>query len=202
MRIYQKYFKRLMDIFISLSALLILAPLILVITMVQLIIYRGKPFYLQERPGLNCSVFKIIKFKTMSDHRGADGELLPDEIRLNSFGQFLRWTSLDEILQFVNILKGDMSLIGPRPLLKEYLPLYNEFQNRRHRVKPGITGWAQVKGRNQVNWEERFRLDVWYTENVTLLLDLKIVILTAVKVLTAHGIRGEGSQTMKKFKGN
>jgi len=189
-------------VLVSLGALLLLLPLILVITLIQVVIYNGNPYYLQERPGKNCIHFKVIKFKTMRDTRGVDGEHLPDDDRLTGFGRLLRSTSLDEIPQLINILRGEMSLVGPRPLLIEYVPLYNEFQIKRHNVRPGITGLAQVKGRNLLEWQKRFELDVWYTENITLLLDMKILILTIWKVLMARGIRGEGSVTMKKFKGN
>ncbi len=202
MKFYGNYLKRVIDIVISIMALIILSPIILIIVIIQLFIYKGKPFFGQERPGKNQVIFKIIKFRTMHDFKNPEGTLLSDETRLSSFGRFLRCSSLDEILQFVNILKGDMSLVGPRPLLPEYLPLYNDFQIKRHLVRPGITGWAQVKGRNQINWKERFKLDVWYVENVSFFLDLKILYMTIINVLTARGVKGSDSSTMKKFEGN
>jgi len=163
---------------------------------------NGKPFFFQRRPGKGGKIFSIIKFKTMNDRRGPDGELLPDSERLTSMGKFVRKTSLDEIPQLINVLKGDMSLIGPRPLLEEYLPLYSERQKRRHDVRPGITGWAQVNGRNTVDWPQRFEMDVWYVENVSFLLDLKIVWATVSKVIKSEGVNSTTSATMEKFRGN
>lgn len=162
---------------------------------------RGYVWFLQTRPGLNEKIFKVIKFKTMTDARDANGKLKPDEQRLTGIGKFVRSTSLDELPQLINVLKGDMSIVGPRPLLEEYLPLYNARQRRRHEVKPGITGWAQVNGRNTVAWPERLELDVWYVENVSFWLDLKILFLTLVKVIKAEGISSGTSVTMEKFSG-
>lgn len=163
---------------------------------------QGKPFFFQVRPGKNAKLFKIIKFKTMNDRNDSNGNLLPDDVRLTKIGNFVRKTSLDEIPQLLNVLKGDMSLIGPRPLLPEYLPLYSAEQNKRHLVRPGITGWAQVNGRNAISWEQKFKLDFWYVENVSFLLDLKILWLTLKKVLVKEGISSATSATMEKFTGN
>ena len=162
----------------------------------------GKAFFFQKRPGKNGRIFSIIKFRTMHEKKDAFGNLLPDAERLTAIGQVVRKSSLDEIPQLLNVIKGDMSLIGPRPLLPEYLPLYNDLQNRRHSVKPGITGWAQVNGRNAISWHQKFNFDVWYVENVSFLLDLKILWMTVKKVVIKEGISAEGSVTMEKFKGN
>jgi len=166
------------------------------------ILNNGKPFFLQKRPGRNGKIFTIIKFKTMNDKVDSQGELLPDHLRLTYFGSLVRKTSIDEIPQLLNVLKGDMSLIGPRPLLEEYLPLYNEYQSNRHKVKPGITGWAQVNGRNAISWERKFELDIWYTENLSFFLDLKIILMTFLKVLQRKGISASVLITMEPFKGN
>jgi lipopolysaccharide/colanic/teichoic acid biosynthesis glycosyltransferase len=163
---------------------------------------RGNPFFIQIRPGKNEKHFRLIKFKTMTDERDDNGELLPDQERLTKTGKFIRKTSLDELPQLFNVVKGDMSFVGPRPLLVEYLPLYNEEQRKRHLVKPGITGWAQVNGRNAISWPDKFKLDVWYVENQSFWLDLKILWMTFIKVLKAEGISGRDSVTMEKFKGN
>jgi lipopolysaccharide/colanic/teichoic acid biosynthesis glycosyltransferase len=163
---------------------------------------RGEPFFFQPRPGLNGRIFRIVKFRTMNNRRDAKGELLPDAERLTPVGSFVRKTSLDEIPQLINVLKGDMSLIGPRPLLVEYLPLYSREQSRRHDVRPGITGWAQVNGRNAIDWETKFRLDVWYVDHLSFLLDLKIIWLTVLKVFRSEGISAAGSATMEKFTGS
>lgn len=163
---------------------------------------NGKPFFFQLRPGKNAKLFNIIKFKTMNDKKDSNGELLPDHKRLTKVGAFVRKTSLDEIPQLINVIKGDMSLIGPRPLLPEYLPLYSKEQMRRHEVKPGITGWAQVNGRNAISWQEKFKLDVWYVNHVNFSLDLKIILLTIKKVLVKEGISSATSVTMEKFLGN
>lgn len=163
---------------------------------------RGKPFFFQERPGKDERIFKIIKFKTMDDRKDADGNLLPDSERLTSFGRFVRKTSIDELPQLFNVLKGEMSLIGPRPLLIEYLSLYNERQKKRHHVKPGMTGWAQINGRNTIPWKDKFEYDVWYAENISFLFDLKIVILTIKKVLLRSDINKEGEATTEAFNGN
>lgn len=193
---------RFIEIVLSLLLLILTAPLFL--TVYMLVWFRmGQPvFFRQVRPGLNGKPFTILKFRTMTNERGIDGNLKPDHERLTGLGRFLRKTSLDELPTLINVLKGDMSLVGPRPLLMEYLPLYNEEQRKRHLVKPGITGWAQINGRNQTRWEERFELDVWYVENQNLLLDLKILFLTILQVFRQDGISAEGHATMPKFKGN
>lgn len=194
--------KRLLDIIFS-SILLIFLILIILIVYILIKIKLGSPvFFRQPRPGLNCEIFNIYKFRTMTDGRNKDGELLPDEVRLTTFGKTLRKLSLDELPQLWNVLKGDMSFVGPRPLLIEYLPLYNERQARRHEVRPGITGWAQVNGRNAISWERKFEYDVWYVENQSLWLDFKILILTVKKVFVSEGINQEGQATMEKFKGS
>jgi lipopolysaccharide/colanic/teichoic acid biosynthesis glycosyltransferase len=163
---------------------------------------EGKPFFFQKRPGKHGKIFKVIKFKTMNDKKGANGELLPDVDRLTKLGIFVRKTSLDEIPQLLNVLKGDMSLIGPRPLLPEYLPLYNETQKKRHDVKPGITGWAQVNGRNAISWKKKFEYDIWYVENLSFILDIKIIFKTIIKVVRSEDINTENQATTVKFTGN
>ncbi|WP_374963853.1 sugar transferase [Lysinibacillus sp. RS5] len=194
--------KRLFDFIISFGVLLCLSP-IFFLTWILVRIKLGSPvLFKQPRPGLNGKVFYVYKFRTMTDERDEIGELLPDSVRLTSFGKVLRKLSLDELPQLWNVLKGDMSLIGPRPLLVEYLPLYNERQARRHEVRPGITGWAQVNGRNAISWEQKFEYDVWYVENQSLWLDCKILLLTVKKVFVSEGISQEGQATMEKFKGS
>lgn len=194
--------KRFFDIFLSLLILSTLSPLILIL-MLLIRIYLGSPiFFTQDRPGLHGKIFKMYKFRSMTDDRDLDGNLLPDKDRLAEFGIFLRSTSLDELPGLLSVLKGDMSLVGPRPLLVQYLPLYNQRQAKRHEVKPGITGWAQVNGRNALSWEQKFELDVWYVENRTFLLDLKILLLTIKKVFVREGISAAGDVTMPVFKGN
>lgn len=194
--------KRLLDILISLVGLVLLSPVLMVLSLI--ILWRlGKPvLFVQKRPGKSGKPFYMYKFRSMTDEYDERGELKPDHERLTGLGRFLRKTSLDELPTLINVLKGDMSLVGPRPLLMEYLPLYNEEQRKRHLVKPGITGWAQINGRNQTRWEERFELDVWYVENQNLLLDLKILFLTILQVFRQDGISAEGHATMPKFKGN
>ena len=194
--------KRLFDIVVSACALLVLAlPLLVVIWMVRRKL--GSPvFFTQVRPGMHGKPFKMVKFRSMTSERGTDGELLPDAERLTPFGRFLRSTSLDELPELWNVLKGDMSLVGPRPLLMEYLPLYSPEQARRHEVRPGITGWAQVNGRNAIGWEEKFRLDVWYVDHRSLWLDIKILWLTVKKVLVREGISADGEATMGRFTGS
>ena len=182
--------------------LLILSPLILMVTIGLFFANQGKPFFFQLRPGKNGVIFKIIKFKTMNDRQDLEGNLLTDAERLTKIGIFVRKTSLDEIPQLLNVLKGDMSLIGPRPLLPEYLPLYDATQNRRHEVRPGITGWAQVNGRNAISWNVKFRYDVWYLDNISLLLDAKILFLTLKKVVIREGINTENTATTERFNGN
>ena len=190
------------DLLLSLIGFIILFPIFLIVWLLLIIANEGKPFFLQARPGKNERIFKIIKFKTMNDKKDAEGGLLPDDKRLTAIGKFVRKTSLDEIPQLLNVIKGDMSLIGPRPLLMQYLSLYNSKQKRRHEVRPGITGWAQINGRNAISWEKKFDLDVWYVENVSFALDLKIILKTIRKVFVSEGISAEGEATMAAFKGN
>lgn len=199
---YKYIVKRLIDLFVALFGLLLLSPLFLAVTVLLFIANHGKPFFLQPRPGREGRVFRIVKFKTMNDRRGADGKLLPDADRLTAMGNFVRKNSLDEIPQLLNVIKGDMSLVGPRPLLVQYLSLYNERQARRHEIRPGITGWAQVNGRNAISWQQKFEYDVWYVENISFLLDLKILFLTAKKVFVKEGISADGHATIEPFKGN
>lgn len=199
---YTNFFKQILDFVVALIGLTLLSPILLVVILGLFIANHGKPFFFQSRPGKNGKVFKIIKFKTMNDRKGLDGQLLPDADRLTSVGRFVRQTSLDEIPQLLNVIKGDMSLIGPRPLLVEYLPLYSPEQNRRHYVRPGITGWAQVNGRNAISWSEKFSLDVWYVDHISFCLDLKIIFLTIKKVIIKEGISSDTSVTMEKFTGN
>ena len=201
MKLYRNYFKRVFDFIVSLLALCVLMPVFLVTALVLSFSNNGKPFFFQRRPGKNEKVFLLVKFKTMNDLRDANGQLLPDEKRITRFGKFIRKSSLDEIPQLFNVLKGDMSLIGPRPLLVEYLPRYNDRQKRRHDVRPGITGWAQVNGRNAISWEQKFEFDVWYVENVNFILDMKIIALTLKKTVKSEGISQEGHATMPVFKG-
>ncbi|EAH7230559.1 undecaprenyl phosphate N,N'-diacetylbacillosamine 1-phosphate transferase [Campylobacter jejuni] len=197
---YEKWIKRIFDFVLALFLLVLFSPLIL-ITALLLKITQGSVIFTQNRPGLNEKIFKIYKFKTMSDERDEKGELLSDELRLKAFGKIVRSLSLDELLQLFNVLKGDMSFVGPRPLLVEYLPLYNKEQKLRHKVRPGITGWAQVNGRNAISWQKKFELDVYYVKNISFLLDLKIMFLTALKVLKRSGVSKEGHVTTEKFNG-
>ena len=199
---YKNYFKTLIDKILSLLGMVILCPVFIVITFALLIDNKGKAFFVQNRPGKNGKIFKIIKFKTMNDKKDAQGNLLSDADRLSVFGKIVRKTSLDEIPQLFNVLIGNMSLIGPRPLLPEYLPLYNSFQYKRHLVKPGITGWAQVNGRNAITWQKKFELDVWYVNHLSFWLDIKIIFLTIKKVFVSEGINAEGEATTIAFKGN
>ncbi|RTL14680.1 MAG: sugar transferase [Flavobacteriaceae bacterium] len=199
---YQNYFKRLFDFLIALIALLLLSPVFLLVTFGLFFANNGTPFFLQTRPGKDEKLFRIVKFKTMNDKKDSEGNLLTDAERLTIIGRFVRKTSLDELPQLFNVLKGDMSLIGPRPLLVQYLPLYNAEQKKRHDVRPGITGWAQVNGRNAISWEQKFAYDVWYVDNCSFLLDIKIVVLTLKKVFVREGISQEGHATMETFKGN
>ncbi len=199
---YTSYVKPFFDFTIALFAFTLLFPIFILIILFLAMANKGKVFFIQQRPGKHGYLFNVIKFKTMNDRKDANGSLLPDKYRLTSIGKFIRKTSLDEIPQLINVIKGDMSIVGPRPLLVEYLPLYNSFQNRRHDVKPGITGWAQVNGRNAISWQEKFNLDVWYVDNQSFYLDLKILILTIKKVFISEGISAAGSDTMEKFKGN
>lgn len=201
MALYRNFFKRLIDFCISLIVFTIALPLFIIIILLLLIFNNGSVFFFQIRPGKNAKLFKVIKFKTMNDLKAKDGSLLPDAERLTSLGKFIRKTSLDEIPQLLNVVKGDMSLIGPRPLLMEYLPLYNETQKRRHEVRPGITGWAQVNGRNAISWEQKFEYDIWYINNISFLLDIKILWMTVMKVFKSEGISAEGHVTAEKFRG-
>ena len=199
---YKIFFKPLLDFVLSFLGLIISSPIFLIVFIALLLANKGKVFFLQKRPGKNEEIFKIIKFRTMNEKKDAHGNLLPDEERLTSIGKLVRKTSLDEIPQLFNVLIGNMSLIGPRPLLPEYLPLYNSFQNKRHLVKPGITGWAQVNGRNAITWQKKFELDVWYVNNLSFWLDIKIIFLTIKKVFVSEGINAEGEITTIAFKGN
>lgn len=199
---YLNFFKRLIDFLAAFFGLLLLSPIFIVVMVALFVANQGKPFFFQERPGKHARIFKIIKFKSMNDKKDKEGNLLPDAERLTKVGSFVRKTSLDEIPQLINVLKGDMSLIGPRPLLVEYLPLYNAFQKRRHEVRPGITGWAQVNGRNAISWEQKFVLDVWYVDHISFRTDMKIFVMTIKKVFKREGISQEGEATMEFFKGN
>lgn len=199
---YKNFFKRLIDFFAALFSLLLLSPVFIIVLIALTFANNGKPFFLQARPGKNEKIFKIIKFKSMNDKKDAEGKLLPDAQRLTSIGSFVRKTSLDEIPQLINVLKGDMSLIGPRPLLIQYLPLYNDFQKRRHEVRPGITGLAQVNGRNAISWQQKFEYDIQYIDNLSFMLDMKILFLTVKKVFVREGISQEGQATTLYFEGN
>lgn len=199
---YKNYFKRIFDLFISFVGLLILSPVFIVTTIGLYIVNNRKPFFLQPRPGKNERIFKVVKFKTMTDEKDNTGNFLPDADRMTKIGKFVRSTSLDELPQLLNVLKGDMSLIGPRPLLVQYLPLYSKEQSRRHSLRPGITGWAQVNGRNAISWQKKFEYDVWYIDNISLYLDLKILYLTVKKVFIREGISSGSSATMEFFNGN
>jgi lipopolysaccharide/colanic/teichoic acid biosynthesis glycosyltransferase len=198
---YRKIVKPLLDFFAALAGLLLVSPIFIFVTIGLFFANQGKPFFFQTRPGENAKLFRIIKFKTMNDKKDTHGNLLPDAARLTKVGQFVRKTSLDEIPQLLNVLIGEMSLVGPRPLLPDYLPFYNEFQKQRHLVKPGITGWAQVNGRNAISWEQKFEYDVWYVKNVSFYLDCKILFLTIKKVAVSEGITQQGEVTMQAFKG-
>lgn len=199
---YSAYFKRITDIILSFVALLILSPLFIILSVWLKIVNKDSPFFFQKRPGKQGKIFSVIKFKTMTDERDVAGSLLPDERRLTKVGIFVRSTSLDELPQLINVLKGDMSLIGPRPLLPQYLPLYTKTQVRRHEVRPGITGWAQVNGRNAISWKKKFELDVWYVDHISFAMDLKIIALTIKKVFIKEGINSSSSVTMDIFTGN
>jgi lipopolysaccharide/colanic/teichoic acid biosynthesis glycosyltransferase len=199
---YRYFFKRFFDFTLSLTGIVVLSPIFITVMVLLFFTNKGKPFFTQSRPGRHEKIFKIIKFKTMNDKRDAAGNLLPDSERLTATGKFVRKTSLDEIPQLINVIKGEMSLVGPRPLLVEYLPLYNARQRRRHDARPGITGWAQVNGRNAISWEEKFQYDTWYTEHVSFPLDLKIILLTVKKVCKREGVNSTDVVTMEKFQGN
>ncbi|SDB56246.1 Sugar transferase involved in LPS biosynthesis (colanic, teichoic acid) [Pseudobutyrivibrio sp. YE44] len=198
---YANFFKRFIDFILALVGLVVLSPLFLVLIILGAIFMGGNPFFAQERPGKDGKVFKLIKFRTMDNRKDPTGQLLPDEERLNKYGSFIRSTSLDELPELINILIGDMALIGPRPLLVRYLPLYNEEQRHRHDVRPGLTGYAQAHGRNSVTWEDKFAMDVWYTRHISFRLDLQILVDTALVVLKRDGISSETSATMEGFQG-
>ena len=199
--IYKRYLKRPLDFILSLMAIIVLSPVMLALTILVRFKLGSPVIFKQKRPGLNGRIFTLYKFRTMKDEKDEKGELLPDSVRLTNFGKFLRSTSLDELPEFFNILKGDMSIIGPRPLLVQYLPLYNEHQRRRHEVRPGLSGWAQVNGRNAISWEEKFDLDVEYVDNITFIGDCKIILLTVKKVFAREGINSDNSATMEPFRG-
>jgi undecaprenyl phosphate N,N'-diacetylbacillosamine 1-phosphate transferase len=199
---YRRFIKKIVDFVISLLAFVTLLPLFFLMICILAVVNRGSVFFTQLRPGLNGKIFRLIKFKTMNDRRDSNGELLPDALRLTTTGAVVRRLSLDELPQLINVLKGDMAIIGPRPLLVDYLPLYNVEQSRRHKVRPGITGWAQVNGRNSISWEERFKLDVWYVDNLTIILDIKIIVNTIIKVFRRQDISSSSSVSMEKFRGS
>lgn len=203
---YAKFFKRFFDFILSFTALMILSPILLIFTVIGAIAMKGNPFFLQPRPGKKGKdgkekIFKLVKFRTMSNKKDKDGNLLPDEVRLNKYGKILRSTSLDELPELWNILKGDMSIVGPRPLLVEYLPRYSKEQRRRHDIRPGLTGYAQAYGRNSISWEEKFEKDVYYVDNVSFVLDIKVILKTVSVVLKREGISSETSATMEDFMG-
>lgn len=199
---YARFFKRLIDFVLSLLAIIVLFPVLLILTVIGAVKMKGNPFFTQERPGKDEKIFKLIKFRSMTCEKDKNGKLLPDEQRLTTYGKTLRSTSLDELPELFNILVGDMSIVGPRPLLAKYLPLYSEEQRRRHSVRPGLTGYAQVNGRNTISWTEKFRLDVEYVDNITFLGDVKIIWKTVMSVLRREGISSETSATMEEFTGN
>lgn len=198
---YAKCFKRILDFILSLTAIIVLSPLLLILIILGLIFMGGNPFFFQDRPGKDERIFKLIKFRTMDNRKDKEGNLLPDDVRLNKYGKFLRSTSLDELPELFNILIGDMAIIGPRPLLVRYLERYNEEQHHRHDVRPGLTGYAQAHGRNGVSWEDKFAMDVWYTKNITFIGDIKIIFDTIKTVLKREGINSETSATMEEFMG-
>jgi lipopolysaccharide/colanic/teichoic acid biosynthesis glycosyltransferase len=200
--IYAKYLKRILDLAVSFLAIVILSPFIILFSLIGAVLMRGNPFFIQKRPGKNEKIFKLIKFRTMTNRKDGNGNLLPDEQRLTGYGKFLRSTSIDEIPELFNILKGDMSIIGPRPLLVKYLPLYNDYQKHRHDVRPGLTGYAQVHGRNTLSWKQKFDMDIKYVEHITFIGDLKILAETVKKVIKREGISSETSVTMEEFTGN
>lgn len=199
---YARYIKRFLDLIFSISAIIVLSPLLLILCIVGSVKMGGNPFFVQERPGWHEKIFKLIKFRTMDNRKDSDGGLLPDAVRLNPYGRFLRSTSLDELPELFNILKGDMSIIGPRPLLVRYLPRYSEEQRHRHDVRPGLTGYAQAHGRNAVSWEEKFKMDVWYTQHVTFKTDVGIFFATIKAVFKREGISSGTSDTMEEFMGD
>lgn len=198
---YNTFFKRFLDFVIASIGFIILLPVFILVTLLLTFFNKGNPFFLQIRPGKNEQVFKVIKFKTMNDNCDSQGNLFPDAERLTAIGKFVRKTSLDELPQLINVVKGDMSLVGPRPILVEYLPLYDSQQKRRHEIRPGITGWAQINGRNTLSWKQKFDYDIWYIDNISFLLDLRIILLTIKKVFKSEGISSKTSITMEKFNG-
>jgi len=202
LRLYRKAFKRVIDILASFTGLLVLLPFSLILLPALAFSNKGPILFIQTRPGFRGKLFRLMKFKTMNDRRDKTGRLLPDNERLTGVGRFIRSLSLDEFPQLINVLKGDMSLVGPRPLLPEYLPLYNAHQARRHEVRPGITGWAQVNGRNAISWEQKFDLDVWYVDHLSFWLDMKILFMTLVNVIRREGINSDTATTMKRFTGS
>jgi undecaprenyl phosphate N,N'-diacetylbacillosamine 1-phosphate transferase len=199
---YRYFFKRLIDFFAALILLVIFSPVIIIVTIILAYVNKGKAFFFQERPGKNEKSIYIIKFKSMTDERDENGKLLPDNKRMTKAGAFVRKYSLDELPQFINVLKGDMSLVGPRPLLPKYLPLYSKEQHKRHLVQPGITGWAQVNGRNSISWAEKFKLDVYYQQNISFMLDIKILFLTVLKVIKKEGVNQTDERPMMPFNGH
>ena len=199
---YKNIIKPIFDFLLAIIGILLFSPLFLILTIILYFANGGQPFFFQLRPGIEGKLFRIIKFKTMNDKRDAGGNLFSDAERLTKIGKFIRKTSLDEIPQLLNVIKGEMSLVGPRPLLPSYLDLYNDFQKRRNEVKPGITGWAQINGRNHISWERKFKYDVWYVDHVSFWLDFKILIITILKVIKSEGINEEGQVTSEEFKGN
>ncbi len=198
---YKAFVKPFFDILSAAIGLVVLSPLLIIVTVLLTLANNGKPFFFQLRPGKNGKIFKIVKFKTMNDKKDKEGKLLPDAERLTKIGAFVRKTSLDEIPQLINVVLGDMSVVGPRPLLTNYMHLYNEFQNRRHEVKPGITGWAQVNGRNAISWDQKFAYDVWYVDNISFTLDVKILLKTIIKVIKSDGINSADAATIEPFDG-
>ncbi|MEA2042155.1 MAG: sugar transferase [Bacteroidota bacterium] len=200
MKLYASFFKRILDFTAALILLVILLPFLLIIVIALKVTTKGV-FFFQKRPGKHAKIFKVIKFKTMTDESGIDGELLPDEQRITTIGNFIRALSLDELPQLINVLKGDMSFIGPRPLMPKYLPLYSKEQADRHNVRPGITGWAQVNGRNNISWTKKFELDVWYIKNLSFILDIKIALLTVKKIVKKEGVSKDGFATTEAFNG-
>ncbi len=198
---YKNFFKRVFDFFAALFGMVLISPIFLLISIFLAVANDGKPFFFQQRPGKNGKIFRIVKFKTMNDRKDTDGNLLSDAERLTKVGTFVRKTSLDEIPQLLNVIKGDMSLIGPRPLLVHYVHLYSAFQNRRHEVRPGITGWAQVNGRNAISWDKKFEYDIWYVDNISLALDVKIIFKTIQKVIKSEGINAADAATIEPFNG-
>jgi len=199
---YKNFIKRIIDFTGSLLGLILLSPIFIIVAICLYISNQGKPFFFQSRPGKDGKIFTIVKFKTMNDKKDIQGNLLPDSERLTKIGALVRKTSLDEMPQLINVIKGDMSFVGPRPLLPEYLPLYSDFQKNRHEVRPGITGWAQINGRNAISWNKKFELDIWYVNNVRFDVDLKILYCTILKVIKREGIASEGQATTEAFKGN